>query len=43
MSTLHAMVPFFFAIQFILILIALVSVLLSAGPESSIPVGRLRS
>jgi hypothetical protein len=37
MSVLHLIVPMFFAIQFVLVLLALVSAMLFADPQVSLP------
>jgi len=40
MSALHQMVPMFFMIQFVVVLVALVASMLFAGPEFSLPAGK---
>ena len=37
MSALHLMVPMFFAIQFVVVLVAMVSAMMLADPQVSLP------
>ena len=37
MSALHLIIPIFLAIEFVLVLIALVSAMLFAAPQSAVP------
>jgi hypothetical protein len=40
MSVLHQMVPIFFVIQFVVVLVAMVAAMLLADPQYSLPAGK---